>query len=189
MRLRPLRGAEAIEVPFDYMGHQGVVDKFGVEPRQIADWLALIGDVSDNIPGVKGVGPKNAAKLIAKYGDVRTVLTNADLIPGKLGEALRESRGTMETVLALTTIQTELSHKEWDIQNGSWSEERLGYWGALASFPHWMGHFNFLSNMDSSEPNTPLIHDQFFEVLPWQNGAPAASTDEPDGSLHPFSGE
>ena len=143
--LRPLRGQEALGVPFDYMGHEGVIAKFGVEPRQIADWLALIGVVSDNIPGVKGVGPKTAAKLIAQFGDIRTVMTNADAIPGKLGVSLRESRSAMETVLMLTTIQTELDHTQWDIRHGAWSEENHERWSQMAAFPYWMGNFNFLN--------------------------------------------
>lgn len=187
--LRPLRGAEAIEVPFDYMGHEGVVDKFGVEPAQIAGWLALIGDISDNIPGVRGIGPKTAAKLLAQYGDVRTVLTNADSIPGKLGEALRESRAAMETVLSLTTIQTELAHLDWDIKKGSWSEERLGHWGALANFPQWMGRFNFLPGFDlegggaggQSEGGHSPVGDAPADV-------PRTSGNREADAAHPFGG-
>lgn len=186
--LRPLRGAEAIEVPFDYMGHQGVVDKFGVEPRQIADWLALIGDVSDNIPGVKGVGPKTASKLIAQYGDIRTVMTNADAIPGKVGEALRESRGAIETVLSLTTIQTELAHMEWDIQVGTWTEERLSHWGALANFPHWMGRYNFLVDAEGAQPEAAADEEPHVEGAgPSASIAPLSAQEAGDeGAGHPF---
>ena len=53
----------------EYTNEQGVRDKFGVNPNQIPDYLALAGDVSDGIPGIKGVGPKTASFLISKYGD------------------------------------------------------------------------------------------------------------------------
>lgn len=143
--LRPLRGEASIDTAYDYMGENGVMEKFGVAPTQIADWLALIGDVSDNIPGVRGVGPKKASKLIETYGDARTILTNADKIPGKLGEALRESRGVIETIIQLTTIQVALDHEEWTIRQAQWSEESRDYWARMANFPSWMGRFNFLA--------------------------------------------
>jgi DNA polymerase-1 len=188
--LRPLRGAEAIEVPFDYMGPEGVVQKYGVEPRQIADWLALIGDVSDNIPGVKGVGPKIASRLMAQYGDIRTVMTNADKIPGKVGEALRDSRETIETVIALTTIQTELPYMEWDIRPGVWSEESLSQWGSLANFPHWMGRFNFLADIKGADFESvgSVFSEEpsFIPVMVEVGGTEQSKISDVDGAAHPF---
>lgn len=161
--LRPVRGEAAIDTPYDYVGESGVFDKFGVTPSQIADWLALMGDVSDNIPGVRGVGPKKATKLIETYGDVRTVLTHADKISGKLGEALRESREAMETVIKLTTIQVELDHAAWNVRHSRWSEESLAYWAQMAGFPSWMGRFHFLDDenvlsepTDAPEQESPM---------------------------------
>ncbi len=69
----------------------GVREKFGVEPGQIIDYLALVGDASDNIPGVPSCGPKTAAKWLATHGDLATVMANADEVKGKIGEKLRES--------------------------------------------------------------------------------------------------
>lgn len=151
--LRPLRGAAAIEVPFDYMGPDGVYAKFGVRPAQVADWLALIGDVSDNIPGVKGVGPKTATKLIEKFGDVRTIVTNAGSIKGSIGEALKEFHATVDVVLKLTTIQTDLDVSDWVVSLSQDSSQSMIQWRETAAFPAWMGAFNFNSGLvkNSSE--------------------------------------
>ena len=176
--LRPLRGEAGIETAYNYMNEAGVFSTFGVNPVQIADWLALIGDTSDNIPGVRGVGPKKAAKLLETYGDARTTLTNAEKISGAVGLALLESRSVMETVIKLTTIQVDLDHTEWSVHHASWSEDALNRWGLLAGFPSWMGHFNFLgtdvasrsevtslpeADVTNAEPLTVLPQDHPFE--------------------------
>src|ERR1041385_2428696 len=67
----------------------GVVQKFGVRPDQIDDFLALVGDSADNIPGVEKCGPKTAAKWLGEYGTLAEVIANADKIGGKIGENLR----------------------------------------------------------------------------------------------------
>ena len=69
---------------------EGVKDNFGVTPEQITDLKGLMGDSSDNIPGVPGVGEKTAVKLLSEYGTLEATLANADKITGKLGERLRE---------------------------------------------------------------------------------------------------
>jgi DNA polymerase I len=69
-----------------------VLERYGVRPVQVADYLGLKGDTSDNIPGVPGVGEKTAAKLIAEYGSLDAVLDAAHAIKGKLGENLTHAR-------------------------------------------------------------------------------------------------
>jgi len=63
---------------------EGVKKRFGVLPEQIPDFLALVGDTSDNIPGVAKVGAKTASKLLATYGSLEGILEHADAIGGKL---------------------------------------------------------------------------------------------------------
>jgi DNA polymerase-1 len=67
----------------------GVEEKFGVPPTRIVDWLALVGDASDNIPGVSGVGKVTAAKWLSQYGSLDALIADAAHITGKIGDKLR----------------------------------------------------------------------------------------------------
>jgi len=91
------------------MDIQGVIDKFGVTPEQIIDYLALMGDVSDNIPGVPKVGPKTAAKWLNQYGSLENLIAAADEIKGKVGENLRDTADQLPLSKALTTIKCDLN--------------------------------------------------------------------------------
>ncbi len=88
----------------------GVLDKFGVKPEQIIDYLTLIGDKSDNIPGVNKVGPKTAAKWLAEYGSLDNIIANADKFKGKVGQYLRDAIDSKQVDLSkqLVTIDTAL---------------------------------------------------------------------------------
>ena len=74
---------------FEHLDAEAIVKKRGVNPEQMIDMLALMGDASDNIPGVPGIGEKTATRLIAQYGTLDELLAHADEIKGKLGERLR----------------------------------------------------------------------------------------------------
>ncbi len=84
-------------------GPAEVLDRYGVTPAQVPDYLGLKGDTSDNIPGVPGVGEKTATKLLQEWGSLDAVLEHADEIPGKLGERLRENK---ESALASRIVAT-----------------------------------------------------------------------------------
>ena len=90
------------------MDAQGVMDKFEVKPEQIIDYLALMGDSVDNIPGVPKVGPKTAAKWLNQYGSLDNLLANADEIKGKIGENLRDSVEQLPLSKALTSIKCDV---------------------------------------------------------------------------------
>lgn len=86
----------------------GVTEKFGVPPGRIADYLALVGDASDNIPGLRGVGPKTAAKWIAEHGGLEQVLASADRIePERFREQVRSEAGRIRSNLDLVTFRTD----------------------------------------------------------------------------------
>jgi DNA polymerase-1 len=72
------------------MGPAQVLEKYGVTPARYSDLAAMVGETSDNLPGVPGVGPKTAAKWIAQFGDLDGIVGGIDQIKGKAGEALRE---------------------------------------------------------------------------------------------------
>jgi DNA polymerase-1 len=86
----------------------GVKAKFDVYPEQIIDYLALVGDSSDNIPGVDKVGPKTAAKWLNAYGTLDALLAHAEEIQGKVGENLRAGRATVELSRQLATIRCDV---------------------------------------------------------------------------------
>lgn len=90
------------------MDSAAVEEKFGVPPERIRDYLALAGDTSDNIPGVRGVGPKTAAKWLQTYGSLDGVKENAGDIGGKVGEKLRASFDDVDLSLELATIRTDV---------------------------------------------------------------------------------
>ncbi|MEC8754714.1 MAG: 5'-3' exonuclease H3TH domain-containing protein, partial [Pseudomonadota bacterium] len=91
------------------MDRQGVVDKFGVTPEQIVDYLALMGDSVDNIPGVPKVGPKTAAKWLNEFGTLDELMQRADEIKGKIGENLRNALDQLPLSKALTQIKCDVS--------------------------------------------------------------------------------
>lgn len=93
------------------LDRQGVEQKFGVKPEQIIDYLALVGDASDNIPGVPKVGPKTAAKWLQQYGTLDKIMKNADEIKGKVGENLRAALDTIPLSRQLATIKCDVPVK------------------------------------------------------------------------------
>ena len=86
----------------------GVLKKFGVRPARIIDYLALMGDKSDNIPGVPGVGPKTAVKWLLEYDSMEGIIENASAIGGKVGERLRENIEQLKLSYELATIKLDV---------------------------------------------------------------------------------
>lgn len=86
----------------------GVLNKFGVNPQQIIDYLALMGDASDNIPGIPKCGPKTAAKWLNQYQNIEGLLEHIDEIPGKIGQYLKENLDQLALSRKLVTINTQL---------------------------------------------------------------------------------
>lgn len=91
------------------MDEAGVEEKFGVRPDQIVDYLALVGDASDNIPGVPNCGPKTAVKWLTAYASVEGIINHADEIKGKVGENLRNSLETLRLSYRLATIKLDVA--------------------------------------------------------------------------------
>ncbi|HID48342.1 MAG TPA: DNA polymerase I, partial [Chromatiales bacterium] len=87
---------------------EGVTEKFGIPPEHIVDYLALIGDTVDNVPGVPKVGPKTAAKWLAQYGSLEEIMRHADEIKGKVGENLRASLEQLPLAKQLVTIRRDV---------------------------------------------------------------------------------
>jgi DNA polymerase-1 len=90
------------------MDEAGVFEKFAVRPEQIIDYLALMGDKVDNIPGVDKCGPKTAAKWLAEFGTLEQVMANADSVKGKVGEHLRNALQQLPLSYQLATIKLDV---------------------------------------------------------------------------------
>ena len=92
----------------ELLDENGVMNKFGVGPELITDYLALIGDKSDNVPGVDKVGPKTAVKWLNEYKNIEGIKKNAESIGGKVGENLRSSIETLDLAHKLVKIKTDV---------------------------------------------------------------------------------
>jgi DNA polymerase-1 len=92
----------------ELLNENGVLKKFGVGPALITDYLALIGDKSDNVPGVDKVGPKTAVKWLNEYNDIEGIKKNAESIGGKVGENLRSSIEMLDLAHELVRIKTDV---------------------------------------------------------------------------------
>ena len=90
----------------------GVTKKFGLPPERIVDYLILIGDTSDNVPGVQKVGPKTAVKWLKEYGTLENIIANADNITGVVGENLRKALPWLPTARELITIRCDVGIQE-----------------------------------------------------------------------------
>ena len=91
------------------LDRDAVKAKFDVYPEQIVDYLALVGDSSDNIPGIDKVGPKTGARLLQQYGGLDELIGHVAEVPGKVGENLRTGLTTLELSRRLATIRTDLT--------------------------------------------------------------------------------
>jgi DNA polymerase-1 len=106
--LNPGRGGAA-NVEEEWVDERNAAERLGVPPAQVVDYLALIGDSSDNIPGARGIGPKTAIQLIEQFGGVDRVLENVGEIAGKRArESLREHEADVRLSKQLVTIRTDL---------------------------------------------------------------------------------
>jgi DNA polymerase-1 len=118
----------------------GVREKFGVAPEQIVDYLSLVGDSSDNIPGVPKVGPKTAAKWLAEHRSLEGLIAKASEIKGKVGESLRNSLEQLPLARQLATIRCDLD-LELDprkLKRKPPEREELQKWFKRLEFASWL---------------------------------------------------
>lgn len=122
------------------MNPEGVVEKFGVSADQIIDYLALIGDTADNIPGVPKVGPKTAVKWLTQYNSLEEIIKHADEIKGKVGENLRDTLEQLPLSYQLATIvcDVELEQKPNDLVLAEADKEKLNEIYSELEFKTWL---------------------------------------------------
>ncbi|MEI6475884.1 MAG: 5'-3' exonuclease H3TH domain-containing protein, partial [Planctomycetota bacterium] len=90
------------------LGVEELFDSKGVRPDQVVDMLALMGDPVDNVPGVRGIGIKTAAKLITEFGSLDALLANLDKVKGKTGEAIAAQRGILPLSKSLVVLKDDV---------------------------------------------------------------------------------
>jgi len=123
------------------MDPAGVVEKFGVPPERIVDYLALIGDTSDNVPGVPKVGPKTAVKWLQEYGSLDAIIAHADAIKGKIGDNLRASLAYLPLSRQLVTIKCDvpLAQGPLALRRTAPDVAALREWYGRMEFKTWLG--------------------------------------------------
>jgi DNA polymerase-1 len=126
------------------LDREGVIEKFGVPPERIVELLALMGDSSDNIPGIPKVGPKTAAKWLNDFGSLDALLVRADEIKGKVGENLRANLETLALSRQLATIHcdVELDVRPRDLQPGEEDTGELRNWYTRLEFSRWLSELD-----------------------------------------------
>ena len=151
------------------MDPAGVEEKFDVTADQIIDYLALVGDKVDNIPGVPSVGPKTAVKWLKLYGSMQGVIDHADEIKGKVGEKLRDSVGHLPLSYDLATIDCELELEAGldDLTLQTPDKERLKELYSELEFNTWLRQLdeNSGGNDDSAEEAVTVSADVEYETV------------------------
>ncbi|MDA8014980.1 MAG: DNA polymerase I [Gammaproteobacteria bacterium] len=122
------------------LDRDGVVKKFGVPPERMVEYLALVGDTSDNIPGVPKVGPKTAVKWLGEFGTLEKIVARAAEIPGKVGESLRANLKQLELARQLATIKrdVELDIDLDDLRIGKSDIKKLRAFFTELEFRSWL---------------------------------------------------
>jgi len=150
------------------MDESGVYEKFQVRPDQIIDYLALMGDSSDNIPGVPKVGPKTASKWIDEYGSLQAVMDNASNFKGKIGENLRDSLGFLPMSYELATIKLDcqLEIEVEELQRSKSDVELLRQYYQDFGFKRWLEELG--ADFPQQETNPPEDNKQYQCILTHQ---------------------
>ncbi len=148
----------------------GVGEKFGVPPERIIDYLALVGDTSDNIPGIPKVGPKTAAKWLGQFGDLDSLVEQAEEISGKVGESLRAHLDKLPLSRQLATIRCDVSldRAPADLNRGKQDTAALREHFRRFEFSSWLSQLEQeraeaepdLAGDDSAETDYRMIADQ-----------------------------
>jgi len=145
-----------------HMDSDGVVQKFGVKPGQIVDFLALTGDKADNIPGVEKCGPKTAAKWLNEWHNLEGVVANAQDMKGKIGEYLRDALETLPLSQDLATIRNNLDLEQavTDINREAIDETALRAFLQRYEFNSWLQELGEdKSSISVREPSYTTVLD------------------------------
>ena len=149
------------------MDRDGVIEKFAVPPELIIDYLALMGDTVDNIPGVPKVGPKTAAKWLNEFGSLESLIDRAAEIKGKVGENLRNSLEQLPLSKALTTIKTdvEVPISLKDLKRDPADKDLLLKEFGRLEFKGWLAELEGGQNEGESAQPPQAIDEKSYELI------------------------
>ena len=134
----------------------GVEKKFGVHPEQIIDYLALVGDTSDNIPGVPKVGPKTAVKWLTAYKTLKGIIDNADSLTGVVGQNFRDSIPNLDRNVELVTLKKDVDLKVSleSLLEAKENQEELNKLFSSLEFKTWIKSSSISSNLTTDAPKS-----------------------------------
>lgn len=189
----------------------GVAEKFGVPPERMLDYLMLVGDTSDNVPGVEKVGPKTAVKWLTQYGSLDNIVAQANEIKGVVGENLRRAIGWFDTSYELIKIKcdvdlpvtiTDLTFKPQDTEQLTALYQKLDMKTALRELRQHnhdelskegnntqstlFAEYNSVVRVDSSRYETILTDSQLQDWITKLDAASLVSVDCETTSLSPM---
>jgi len=142
----------------------GVEEKFGVHPNQIIDYLAIVGDTSDNIPGVPKVGPKTAVKWLGEFKTLQGIIDNADSLTGVVGQNFRDSIPDLDRNIELVTLKKDVDLKVSleDLLMAEENQEELNKLFASLEFKTWI---KSSQSSGSEVPKAPKSKKEYQAVL------------------------
>jgi len=146
----------------DVLDIAGVEKKFGIPPSLIVDYLVLIGDTSDNVPGVEKVGPKTAVKWLKQYGSLDNIVANADEIKGVVGENLRKALPWLPTARELITIRCDVGIQEnlADLAPQAIDKAKLAELFDRFEFKSWRKELDNMPNVAATAASTAPMQTQ-----------------------------
>ena len=152
----------------EVLDRTGVEEKFGLPPERIVEYLALMGDKVDNIPGVPGVGPKTAVKWLQEFGALDQLIARADEVKGKAGENLRANLEQLRLSRELATIKLDvaLEFGPAQLRHGEPDQAALLHWYKFLEFRSWIkeledaGVTASAGANTSAQPHTTMLHPQ-----------------------------
>ncbi|WP_203143541.1 DNA polymerase I [Marinobacter mangrovi] len=149
------------------MDRDGVADKFGIAPEQIIDYLALVGDKVDNIPGVDKCGPKTAVKWLQQYDTLDNLIEHADEIKGKIGENLRNALEQLPLSKELATIKTDvdLEFGIQDVKPDDTDREKLLALFKEYEFKTWIAELSDDDDESADDDTTPDAPEKRYSVI------------------------
>ena len=142
----------------------GVEGKFGVHPNQIIDYLALVGDTSDNVPGVPKVGPKTAVKWLSEFKTIKGIIENADSLTGVVGQNFRDSISDLDRNVELVTLKKDVDLKI-SLENLLEAKEDQDELNKLFTYLEFKTWVNSSASSSNETPEAPKSRKEYQVVL------------------------